>query len=102
MHSAAPGDNCSFGAGTYSMQSAVPDVIGSSEAVPSGSAFACFPLSLIFLLHSAALVCNRRPLVMSALLRLEHLERLIASSELRFLPVELLLPSSMLQGQSPI
>src|ERR1041384_3921978 len=36
------------------MQSAVPDVIGSSEAVPSGAAFACFPLAFFFLLHSAA------------------------------------------------
>src|SRR3954466_4671243 len=36
------------------MQSAVPDVIGFSEGVPSGAASACFPLALFFLLHSAA------------------------------------------------
>src|SRR3954465_3306223 len=36
------------------MQSAVPDVIGSSEAVPSGASSSCFPLALLFLLHSAA------------------------------------------------
>src|SRR3954468_18467889 len=36
------------------MQSAVPDVIGSSEAVPSGAASAFFPLAFLFLLHSAA------------------------------------------------
>src|SRR3954463_11960868 len=36
------------------MQSAVPDVIGSSEAVPSGAASAFFPLDFFFLLHSAA------------------------------------------------
>src|SRR3954471_197001 len=47
------------------------------------------------------LVCNRQPLVLSALLRLEHLGRLIASSELEFLLAGLLLPSSALLGQSP-
>src|ERR1044071_8530513 len=36
------------------MQSAVPDVIGSSEAVPSGAASASFPLVLLSLLQSAA------------------------------------------------
>src|SRR3954467_1817360 len=32
----------------------MPDVIGSSEAVPSGAASALFPLAFFFLLHSAA------------------------------------------------
>ena len=36
------------------MQSAVPDVIGSSEVVPSGAAFTFFPLIFSSLLHSAA------------------------------------------------
>src|ERR1043165_2055223 len=36
------------------MQSAVPDVIRSSEAVPSGAASASFSLALLFLLQSAA------------------------------------------------
>src|SRR4051812_39357289 len=52
-HSAAPGEICSSGAGIPSTQSTVPDDIGSSEAVPSGAAFACF-LLLLFLLQSAA------------------------------------------------
>src|SRR4051812_47906576 len=52
MHSAAPGDICS--SGTSSMQSAVPDVIVSSEAVPSGATPARCALALLFLLHSAA------------------------------------------------
>src|SRR3954471_2065022 len=52
-HSAAPGETCSSCAGTSSTQSAVPDDIGSSEAVPSGAAFACFS-PLPFLPQSAA------------------------------------------------
>src|SRR3954467_7200376 len=36
------------------MKSAVPDGIGSPEAVPSGAASAFFPLVFFFLLHSAA------------------------------------------------
>src|SRR3954463_1813078 len=36
------------------MQSAVPDVLGSSEAVPSGAASACFPSAFLFLLHLEA------------------------------------------------
>src|SRR3954465_1552964 len=49
-HSAAPGETCSSCTGTSSTQSAVPDDIGSSEAVPSGAAF----LPLLFLPQSAS------------------------------------------------
>src|SRR3954470_21984140 len=52
--SAAPGDGCSLGVGTSSMQSAVPDAIGSSEAVPSGAAACPLPLDFFLLLQSAA------------------------------------------------
>src|SRR3954469_25947457 len=52
-HSAAPGETCSSCPGTSSTQSAVPDDIGSPEAVPSGATFACFS-PLLFLTQSAA------------------------------------------------
>src|SRR3954471_22041972 len=45
--------------------------------------------------------CTRQPLGLPALLRLEHLGRLIASSELEFLLAGPLLPSSALLGRSP-
>src|SRR4051812_37554875 len=57
--------------------------------------------SCSFCCNRQPLVCNRQPLVLSALLRIEHLGRWIASSELGSSPVELLLPSSKLQGRSP-
>src|SRR3954464_5996289 len=54
-----------------------------------------------FCCNRQPLVCNRQPLVLSALLRLEHLGRPTASSELESSLAGPPLPSSALLDQSP-